>query len=124
MEMAVKRKSGIELLRVLCIVAIIAHHYYVHGLTGYLNELSFFERMFFQSLSMFGRSACSVFVIISGFFMVKKDASPRRLFPLFFEMLTYSLLFVCLAVWFEWGGCQNLTYLRHCSPFLMEIGFV
>lgn len=135
----INRKSGIELLRVFCIFAIIAHHYYVHGLLDHIEILSYTEKIFFQCASMFGRSACSIFVIISGFFMVEKNIPPKRIMPLYLEMLTYSVLFMGFAYVYDGGVnqfdvfaaffpipygnwfCVNYVFLILIAPFLNKI---
>lgn len=68
-----ERNSSFELLRIICIILIIAHHYSVHG--GYdsfiYNNISF-GTIFIQGLSMFGRASCSVFAMISGYFLIER----------------------------------------------------
>ena len=89
-----ERSSGLELMRMLCMLLIVAHHYSVHG--GYdvftADNLSA-GVVFVQAVGMFGQAACSAFALISGFYMVERrtDRHYRRIVPLAAEMVFYSL---------------------------------
>lgn len=43
MNITTKRKSNIELLRVLCMICLVAHHFTIHG-NLYMNENIFVQR--------------------------------------------------------------------------------
>ncbi len=45
MNITTKRKSNIELLRILCMMSLVAHHFTIHG-NLYLNENIFVRRFF------------------------------------------------------------------------------
>lgn len=90
------RNSSLELLRIICMVLIITHHYSVHGGYGTFSagDLSG-GVIFIQLLSLFGRPSCSVFAIISGYFLINSRGGViyyKRIFPLIFEMHFYSIV--------------------------------
>ncbi len=93
--MCKKRNSSVELLRVLCVLLIIAHHYSVHGKYNIkcYDEVISIPYMYIQCISMFGKVACSIFAIITGYYMIKKDMSNhyKKIVPLFMEMMFYSV---------------------------------
>ena len=99
--MGKKRNSSFELLRIICMILIIASHYSVHG--GYgtfeLGDLSP-GVTYIQILSLFGRLACSVFVMISGFYMVDSINVKhyRKIVPVIAQLVFYSVLF-CAVVY-------------------------
>lgn len=99
MEEKNKRNSSLELLRIICMILIIAHHYSVHG--GFsplsLENLSM-ERMFIRIIGMFGRVSTSVFILISGYFLVTSDTKKyyRKIVHLMAEMLFYSIILYCI----------------------------
>lgn len=68
----VQRKSGIELLRIICMLMIIVLHVYTYG--G-LNQLSNAQGGRFEIMSnfmwSFFRTPVNVFMIITGYFMSK-----------------------------------------------------
>ena len=88
------RNSSLELLRIICMLLIIAHHYFVHG--DY-DEVTYKTvsagYIFLQAFSMFGRPACSVFALISGFFMIDSACKKhyRRIVPIISQMLFYAI---------------------------------
>lgn len=118
------RKSGLELLRILCIILIIAHHYSVHG--GYpAPSWKFMNngRIFVQELAMFGRMSCSIFALISGFFLIRGKAEVSRqyygkLIPLVAEMLLYSV-----GIWLVMShiGVAHITLREGLRAFLPVI---
>lgn len=89
------RNSSLELLRIICILLIIGHHYCAHG--GYApfsaGTLSP-GAVFVQSLGMFGRLSCSIFILITGFCMAEHTAEGhyKRIVPVAAEMIFYSVV--------------------------------
>ena len=101
-----RRNSSLELLRVLCILLILANHYSVLGgiPTRGWRDLTW-GYFFVQSIGMFGRTACSVFVLITGYFLSAgtKPGHNRRIVPLAAEAVFYSSVafFVLCALGFR-----------------------
>ncbi|MCD8375668.1 MAG: acyltransferase [Oscillospiraceae bacterium] len=92
------RSSGLELLRIICMILIILHHYSVHGRydTFTLANLNG-NVVLIQMLAMFGRPACSIFAIISGYFMVTSQNGHKRIILLLVEMTFYSWIILILV---------------------------
>lgn len=65
------RQSGPELLRIVCMLLVVAHHYVAHG-PIYLLSLQDLcgGTVFLQLIGMFGRASNSVFVLLSGYFLL------------------------------------------------------
>lgn len=113
------RNSSFELLRFICIIFIISHHYFYHGNLG----LPFTEdnisngRVFLQIASMFGRTACSIFVLITGYFLINsRSVNIKKLVLLILEMLSYSIgisLFVRLLTPYE---VSNVDIIKSFMP--------
>lgn len=101
------RKSGIELLRIIAIVLIISHHYVNHG--GYgnftVNEFGL-NVVYLQMISLFGKTGCSIFAIITGHFMYKNTIRGqeyyKKIVPLIFESIFYA--FFAIAIVSVLGG--------------------
>lgn len=116
-----RRNSSIELLRILCILLILANHYSVLGgipARGWQNLT--WGYFFVQSIGMFGRTACSVFVLITGYFLsagTKPDHN-RKIVPLAAEAVLYSssAFFVLCALGFRTFSPTGL--LLAFVPFL------
>ena len=95
MKKTLKRNSAVELLRIISMILIIAQHYVYHG--GY--ERSVFLNttaniVYLKILSVFGYSACTVFALITGYYLIKADTKKgfyQRLIPLIAQTLFYSV---------------------------------
>lgn len=98
-----QRKSGIELLRIICMLMIIVLHAYTYG--G-LNQLSNAQGGSFETTSdfiwSFFRTPVNVFMIITGYFMSKDvldfKKSYRRIPKVYATMLFYSILLTLTAL--------------------------
>ena len=117
---ASRRNSSLELLRILCILLILANHYSVLGgipARGW-RELTW-GYFFVQSIGMFGRTACSVFVLISGYYLSTgvKPGHWKKVIPLAAEAVFYSCLRVSVP-----PGLRDYEYFKvsskksHCFP--------
>ncbi|MCD7775159.1 MAG: acyltransferase family protein [Clostridiales bacterium] len=100
------RNSSLELLRILCMFFIILHHYSLYG--GYEEftaENLTAGVVLVQMISMFGRNACSVFAMITGYFMIHsaKD-TPKKSLILITEMVFYS--WIINAILFATGQVE------------------
>ncbi len=92
-----QRKSGIELLRLLCMFGIVAYHYSYHGGYRPLSEYAFSGAvLYLQMLRLFGRTACSVFALTTGYFLISAKGGFKEQFkravPLWFDMHFYYIL--------------------------------
>ena len=90
-----KRESNIELLRIVCMLLIIAHHCVVHGgalaLEGTINK---YIALFFLP----GGKICFVaFVVISTWFLVDKKFKWEHFVKTWFQVLFYSVTFTAFA---------------------------
>lgn len=113
------RNSSFELLRLVCILFIIAHHYYYHGNLGLpFNENNLTTgKIFLQIMSVFGRNACSIFVLISGYFMINSNCvNVKRLIILLLEMLTYSTIIAFGFRYFSNYEVTNEQLLKSILP--------
>ena len=60
-----KRNASLDLLKCICMILIIAHHYVVHGGYDGINIENFSKgRFFLQQVGMYGSLSCDVFALI------------------------------------------------------------
>ena len=93
------RKSNIELLRIVAMVMIVAHHYAYHGGFAFpKNELSI-NRFWIQLILSGGTIGVDVFVLISGFFLVSSEhIRINKIIRTWAQLLFYSfILFFCFV---------------------------
>jgi surface polysaccharide O-acyltransferase-like enzyme len=86
------RDSKFELLRIFAMLIIILHHYCVHG--GVFNNLTI-DNITFNSIltkiMSFGKYANHIFILLTGYFMVKSKANYKKVISLILEMFFYSI---------------------------------
>ena len=96
------RQSNFELLRILSMLAIVFFHYscwifdYLDLQGGSINYVLYW------STRLLGQLGNSIFVLISGYFMVKTEFSLRRVLRMWAEVMFYSLSLLVLRVLLGW----------------------
>lgn len=85
-----ERKSNFELLRIFAMVLIIAYHYVYHSkyIYGLINDHDFFIRSFW----LFGQVGVNLFMLISGYFLVRSKFSWKKVIKLILEVTFYYIL--------------------------------
>ncbi len=95
------RSSNLELLRIISMLAIIAHHYVVNsGITQSYDFTNITANMVFLQLwGMWGKTAINVFVLITGYFMCTSKLTWQRFIKMYAEAKFYQILgFIVFAV--------------------------
>jgi surface polysaccharide O-acyltransferase-like enzyme len=109
-EIKKQRNSVIELLRILCILMVIAGHYYAHGVAYAMAPFgpeTYSLRIMAMQLISFGADiANDLFVIITGYYMINSMPKGKRIAKLFAQMLFYAWLIVLV---FHVAGLKTLT---------------
>ena len=91
------RQSNFELLRIFCMILIIAHHFSVHSIMP--ENISMLNRLIFDVFAIGGKVAVNVFVLISGYFMVKSKFKIQKLLMLIFQTFFYSIaIYIILCI--------------------------
>ena len=89
-----QRNSAIELLRILCILMVIAGHYYAHGIAYAMAPFTpenYSLRILALQLISFGADiANDIFIIITGYYMIHSVMKKTRILKLFGEMIFYA----------------------------------
>ncbi len=68
------RQSNFELLRIIAMLMIVAHHLVVHGVTQVsYSSGTFVNKIFASFLQPFGQIGVALFFMISGFFLCQKE---------------------------------------------------
>ena len=84
------RSSNFELLRIISMILIIAHHYAVHSGFSFDAASMSLHRFFVQFLSSGGKIGVNLFVLISGYFLLDSTFRIKKAIRLFAEVLFYS----------------------------------
>lgn len=94
------RQSGLELMRVVLMLSIIAHHYVVNsGIVQNIDTQALGLRDIFLLLwGMWGKTAINAFVLITGYFMCTRRLRWTKFLKLFLEIKFYRLLFTAIFI--------------------------
>jgi len=112
-----KRNSSIELLRIISMILIIAHHFAVHGGFGYKSEEILLNRFWIQFLAIGGKIGVNVFILITGYFLINsKKTKVIKLIKLVFQMLTYSYIGFALTLITKKEEYRGRLLVQHLLP--------
>jgi len=116
---AAKRSSNIELLRIVAMLAIVAHHYVVNSTVTELFDPFHptANSVFLQLWGMWGKTAINVFVLITGYFMCQSRLTMRRYLKMLLEIVFYSWV-----IWFVLAMCgyEAITWKGTINRFLLR----
>lgn len=93
------RESNLELLRIISMILIVAHHFALN-INYDFGQNIFWNRSIVDILSVGGKIGVNCFVLISGFYMVKSKFKIKKLINLMIEVLFYSLFGILMAKFF------------------------
>ncbi len=95
-----ERDSNLELLRIIGMLAIVAHHSVVNsGITECYDFSNITGNMIFLQLwGMWGKTAINIFVLITGYFMCTSKLTWKRFFKIWGEAKFYKVIFFIIFV--------------------------
>lgn len=110
-----KRRSNLELYRIIVMISIVAHHYVVNsGLMNVMNEESTMSAnsLFFYLFGMWGKTGINCFVMITGYFMCKSKITLQKFLKLVLEVLFYRVLFYLTFAITGYTSFDFLTFFK------------
>ncbi len=112
-----ERKSNIELLRVLAMILIVAHHVAVHSDFGFPTDLITFNKLWIQFIELGGKIGVNIFVLISGYFgVVARSIKPQKAIKLWLQIFTYSVVFFLISLKFLGEAFSLKTMIKDFLP--------
>lgn len=87
-----KRSSNLELLRIISMLMIIAHHFAVHGGFNIVEKEFGINKIIIQILSSGGKFGVNLFVLITGCFLINSKFNLKKLIALIIQNLFYSVI--------------------------------
>lgn len=109
-----ERSSNLELYRILCMLAIIAHHYVVNS--GLMEEgglidtgSNFANSIYLLLFGMWGKTGINCFVMITGYFMCQSQITLQKFLKLLLEVYFYRIV---IFIIFLFAGYESVTPLR------------
>lgn len=112
------RSSNFEILRIIAMIMIVAHHFSVHGgFEMYISSLQL-NTIFLQFLQFGGKIGVNIFVLISGYFLINTDnIKVKKIIKLWFQIFFYSSIIYLVFTLF---GHQNFKVIS-CIKALLPI---
>lgn len=106
-----ERSSNLELLRIILMFVIIAHHYVVNsGITECYDFNNITPNMIFlQFFGFGGKMAINVFILISGYFMCKSKLTVQKVLKLILQVYFYNVIFFVILTFL---GFQKVSFLE------------
>lgn len=104
-----ERESGLELLRILCMVFIVADHY--AGQSGAAMYDTLPHALFFSALGAGSRLGCDLFVVLGAWFLCRQPFRTRRVLGLWLSLWLYTVP-LTLICWCIPGSNVGLGTLR------------
>lgn len=104
-----KRNSSLELLRIISMVLIVAHHYAIHGFDRNLLDYNY-NKYIIDFLIIGGKLGVNCFVLISAYFMIESKITLKKLMKLWTEIWFYSI--VILIIFYIWLVPDNFISFK------------
>lgn len=115
-----ERKSNLELLRIVTMIIIIAHHYVVNSglfdLVTTSNEFSY-NNIFLLIFGWGGKTAINCFVLITGYFMCKSHISVKKFIKLIGEFYFYAIIINMIFLLTGYSDFSIKEILKIIFPF-------
>jgi surface polysaccharide O-acyltransferase-like enzyme len=111
------RRSNIELLRIIAMIMIVAHHFAVHSGFDFPADTVTVNRLWIQFIQLGGKIGVDVFVLISGYFLISSaELKTNKVLKLWLQIFTYSS--VIFFVFFGFGAVSFgfKTLLKNILP--------
>ena len=115
-EQKVTRTSNIELLRIIAMIMIIAHHFAVHSGFDFTNVVNF-NRIWIQFIGIGGKIGVNIFVLISGYFLINAERLKiTKVLKLWGQVFFYSVVIFFIFVLIGQEPLTKDSIMSHIAP--------
>ena len=113
-----KRISNLEILRIISMFLIVAHHYSVHGgFNSFINAIGInFNKSLIEFLGYGGKLGVNLFVLISSYFLIESKFSFNKLKKLFITVTFYSISIYLIFLIFNFELLNIKNIIESCLP--------
>lgn len=121
------RNSNIELLRIVAMLVIVAHHYVVNsGLIDLIGAAPSLTRnsIFLLLFGSLGKTAINCFLLISGYFMCTQKMTLKKFLKLFLEVEFYKIVINLLFILFGYHFTYKALFMKFTPFYGIGRGFV
>ena len=118
------RQSNIELLRIVAMLMIIAHHFSVHGNFDLRNMLVG-NNIWLQFLATGGKIGVNIFVMISGYFLISsKNIETKKVLKLLAQILFYSVIIFILFISLKIVSFNRIDFINYILGFPFSYKYI
>ncbi len=112
-----QRQSNIELLRIVAMIIIVAHHFALHGQFVFPSNSISVNRLWILFILIGGKIGTDVFVLISGYFLVtSKSANTGKVIKLWLQLFFYSAVIFAVSAAFGTVPFRISELIKHIAP--------
>ncbi len=116
------RQSNIELLRIVAMVIIVAHHFAVHGGFSFATDSITFNRLWIQFITIGGKLGVNLFVLISGYFLCTTETlNVKKLLKFHFQVAFYSVLTYVVFTLVNGSSLSVTQLVKACLPMTYTV---
>lgn len=113
----ITRQSNFELLRIIAMILIVISHYAQHGMTVVAMTASTIYKFLSMYFYTFGQIGVTIFVLITGYFLIDKEFKLSRIIRIATKAIFYSYLILILSFIFA----PNILNLKNIIQSLLPI---
>lgn len=113
-RLSTKRKSNLEILRIISMVMIVMHHYAIYSDFLFTNEITV-NRIIINFFEMFGRLGVCLFVMISGYFYDKSEFKIKKFMTLILQVFVFSIIGLGIGII---TNSENLNFVNIVKSIL------
>lgn len=96
MKKTMERLSNFEILRIISMLLIICHHFALYSGFRYPSSTITMNSVFIQFLSYGGQLGVNLFVLISGYFLVKNEFKVKKAVKLWMDISIYAIIIMLI----------------------------
>ena len=112
-----QRKSNFELLRIISMLMIVAHHLAIHSGLYFPQIPITMNRIFALLVLMGGKIGVNIFVLISGYFLINSNFKIKKLLKLWLQVMFYSIsIYVLFIVILKRSPYENQLLIKTAYP--------
>ncbi|SEP62396.1 Surface polysaccharide O-acyltransferase, integral membrane enzyme [Streptococcus equinus] len=116
-----QRKSNIELLRIIAMFLIVAHHFSVHGGFKDFNSVVSLNKFWVQLLQLGGKIGVNVFVIISGYFLISSTRIRiKKILKFWLQLFFYSIWIYFIFIFIGNETLSIKELIKNSFPIVFE----
>lgn len=116
-----ERNSNLELLRILCMIMLVLHHFVVHGGSIGMEGMST-NRIISLIILPLGKICFNCFIALSTWFLVKSTFKASRFIKVWIQVLFYNIIFLALTCMIGGVYADGITWKTWLGAFFPVTG--